>query len=399
MWYGLFMITRILEAKLRESAKQYPVVSVTGPRQSGKTTLCRKIFPKKPYLSFEVPDIRELAMQDPRGFLGRYPEGAILDEVQRVPEILSYLQGIVDERKKNGLYILSGSQNLLLLRSIRQSLAGRTAVLKLLPFSVEEIRSLIQKRAADDIVHTGFFPRIFDQKIDPSDAMRDYVATYVERDVRQIINVKNLSSFQKFLKLCAGRIGQILNLSSISNDLGVSHTTIKEWMSVLEASYVVFLLPAYYRNWKKRIIKAPKMYFYDTGLAAYLLGIEKSSQMSRDPLRGALFENFVVIEFLKYFWSQGREAPLYFFRDNHGNEVDLIIEKARRIMGIEIKAGQTIHEEFFKGLDFLKRLAGKDMLGRAVVYGGKNEFSREDVSIHSYLNVLDCYQRIQKFIE
>lgn len=214
-----------------------------------------------------------------------------------------------------------------------------------------------------------------------------------ERDVRQIVNVKNLSSFQKFLKLCAGRIGQILNLSSISNDLGISHTTIKEWISVLEASYVVFLLPAYYRNWKKRIIKAPKLYFYDTGLASYLLGIEQPSQMSRDPLRGALFENFIVIEFLKYFWSQGHNAPLYFFRDNHGNEVDLVIEKARRVIGVEIKAGQTIQEEFFKGLDFLKRLAGKDMFGRALVYGGRNEFSREDVSIYSYLNVLDCYRR------
>lgn len=386
------MIQRTLESKLKESAEHYPVVSVTGPRQSGKTTLCRKLFPQKPYLSFEAPDIRELALQDPRGFLARYPDGAVLDEVQRVPEILSYLQGIVDDRKQNGLYILSGSQNFLLLRSIQQSLAGRTAVLKLLPFSVEEIRSFLQKRTADDVLYTGFFPRIFDQKINPTDAMRDYVATYIERDVRQIINVKNLSSFQKFLKLCAGRVGQILNLSGISNDLGASHTTIKEWMSVLEASYVVFLLPAYYRNWKKRIIKAPKMYFYDTGLAAYLLGIEQSSQMSRDPLRGALFENFVVIEFLKYFWSEGRDAPLYFFRDNHGSEVDLIIEKTRQITGVEIKAGQTIHQEFFKGLDFLKHLAGKDMLGRAVVYGGPNEFSREDVSIYSYLNVLDCYR-------
>ena len=223
--------------------------------------------------------------------------------------------------------------------------------------------------------------------------MRDYVATYVERDVRQIINVRNLSSFQKFLKLCAGRLGQILNLSSISNDLGISHTTIKEWLSVLEASYVIFLLPAYYRNWKKRIIKAPKLYFYDTGLAAYLLGIEQPFQMNRDPLRGALFENFVVIEFLKYFWSEGRDAPLYFFRDNHGNEVDLIIEKARRFTGVEIKAAQTIQEDFFKGLNFLKRLTGKDMLGSALVYGGQNEFNREGTLIYSYLNIWNCYLR------
>ncbi len=387
------MIPRILESKIKDAAAHYPVVSLTGPRQSGKTTLCRKLFPQKPYLSFETPDVRELAVHDPRGFLACYPEGAVLDEVQRVPEILSYLQGIIDERKQNGSFVLSGSQNLLLLRSIQQSLAGRTAVLKLLPFSVEEIRSLLQKRTSDEILYTGFFPRIFDQKIDPSDAMRDYVATYVERDVRQIINVKNLSSFQKFLKLCAGRVGQILNLSGISNDLGISHTTIREWMSVLEASYVVFLLPAYYRNWKKRIIKAPKLYFYDTGLAAYLLGIEHPSQVSRDPLRGALFENFVVIEFLKYFWSHGREAQLYFFRDNHGSEVDLILEKSRRITAVEIKAGQTIQTEFMKGLDFLKRLAGKDILGRAVVYGGRDEFSREDVTIYPYLNVWDCYRR------
>lgn len=381
------MIHRELASKLISVAKKYPVVLLTGPRQSGKTTLCRAVFPGKPYVLFETPDVREFAEQDPRGFLKEYPKGAIFDEVQRVPKLLSYLQGIVDEKNKNGLYILTGSQNLDLLKSVQQSLAGRVALLRLLPFSMRELGSRVEKFSADKILYTGFYPRVYDQKLDPTEAMANYVATYLERDVRQIVTVRSLSLFQKFLKLCAGRIGQFLNLSTIGNDLGLSHTTAREWLSVLEASYIVYLLPAYYRNFNKRLTKAPKLYFYDTSLAAYLLGIERPSQCSRDPLRGSLFENLVVIEVLKSFWNGGKNAPLYYFRDNAGNEIDLLIERARKVTGVEIKAGETLHPEWFRGLKYLAKVMGKEVLARYLVYGGRTSTQYEGVHARSYKDI------------
>ena len=388
------MIKRILEKKLKECAGNYPVILLTGPRQSGKTTLCRAVFPDKPYISFENPNNRDFAEKDPKGLLVKYDQGAIFDEIQRCPQLLSYLQEIVDSRGKNGMYILTGSQNLLLLKSVQQSLAGRVAILKLLPLSCEETRSLSKNESWEKIIYSGFFPRVIDQKINPTEAMRNYIDTYVERDVRQIINVKRLSLFQRFLKLCAGRVGQILNLSSISNDLGVSHTTVREWMSVLEASYLVYLLPGYYRNFNKRIIKAPKLYFTDTGLACCLLGIEKAEHVSRDPLLGGLFENFVVIEILKSFWSEGRTAPLYFFRDNIGNEIDVLIEQARNVIGVEIKAGQTVNSDWFKGLNYLDKVMKKAVLSRNLVYGGKEKYTREGVTIFPYNEVHRLYKEI-----
>ncbi len=388
------MIKRTLERKVRYAARKYPVVLVTGPRQSGKTTLCRAVFSNKQYVSFENPQNQEFAQNDPEGLLNKYSEGAIFDEIQRCPHLLSYLQGIVDECKKNGIYILTGSQNILLLKSVQQSLAGRVSILKLLPFSVLEIEHLIKRYSLDRLMYTGFYPRIYDHTLNPTEAMRNYVESYVERDVRQIINVKNLSMFRSFLKLCAGRVGQVLNLSSLGNDVGISHTTVREWLSVLEASYIIYQLPAYYRNYHKRIIKAPKLYFMDTGLLCYLLGIEKKDQVSRDPLIGGIFENLVVTEFLKCFWSEGRDAPLYFFRDNVGNEVDLLVEKARKVVAVEIKAGQTVNSDWFKGLSYLDRVMDKDLLSRNIIFGGNTSYKREGVNIFPYKQVHNLYSLV-----
>ena len=377
------MIKRTLEHKIKHALKSFPVVLVTGPRQSGKTTLVRSIFPDKPYYSFENLDAREIANADPRGLLEKLPDGAVFDEIQHCPKLLSYMQGVVDERKRNGMFILTGSQNILLLKKVKQSLAGRVSILELLPFSFKEIGDKLDKDI-DKLMWKGFFPRVWDQKIDPTEAMRNYVKTYVERDVRTIINVKNISTFHKFLRLCAGRVGEVLNLTSISNDLGISSTTAKEWLSVLEVSYVVYLLPAYYENINKKMIKSPKLYFIDTGLAAYLLGIEDSRQLSRDPVKGSLFENLIVIELLKHFYSQGKDAPLHFFRDKTGHEVDVIIEQARKLIAIEIKAGATFNLEWLNGLKYFKKIKQNSVVGSHVIYGGKDDNRIEDFRIWPY---------------
>ena len=305
------MIKRHVEQKLLKFLKQYPVLMLTGPRQSGKTTLCKMALPDKPYVSLESPDNREYALSDPKGFLS--------DEAQHAPELFSYIQGIVDEKKKNGMFVLTGSQNFQLLNKVNQSLAGRTAILKLLPFSIREINPIIKKMSLNEVLLSGFYPRIYDEKLEPQHALSFYFETYVERDVRSLLNVKDLSSFQKFVRLCAGRVGQLLNLSSLGNEAGVSHTTAREWLSLLEASYIVFLLPPHYKNYNKRITKAPKLYFCDVGLASHLLGIETVKQMQRDPLRGSLFENLVVIEFLKKQYEEASRANLSYFRDSNQN--------------------------------------------------------------------------------
>jgi hypothetical protein len=389
------MIKRAIEKKLKGFAKQYPVILLTGPRQSGKTTLCRSVFPAKPYLNFESLENQEFAEKDPKGLLEKYPDGAVFDEIQRCPQLLSYIQVRLEEHKKKGMYILTGSQNLLLLRSVQQSLAGRVAILELLPFSLDEIRGKISGHSIEQVIYTGCFPGVWNEKLNPTEAMRGYVRTYVERDLRQIINVKNLSTFQKFLKLCAGRIGQILNLSSIGNDLGISHTTIREWLSVLEASYIIYLLPAYYKNLNKRLVKSPKLYFMDTGLACYLLGIESHKHVSQYPLYGSLFENLIVTEMLKYFYDDARNAPLYFFRDKIGNEVDLVIERSQDIVGVEVKAGRTINSEWFKGLNYLSKIAKINVLSGHLVYGGVDTFKREGIHIWPYSQVKKLYLSIE----
>jgi len=376
------MIDRAMEPVLKELAAKYPVVTVTGPRQSGKTTLCCKVFPKMPYANLERPDTRDFATTDPRGFLCGYPDGVILDEIQRAPHLLSYIQVRVDERDASGQFILTGSQQLEVINTVSQSLAGRTALLKLLPFTMGELGWSRLPLSLDGLLLTGFYPRIYDKQLDPTQALGDYFATYVERDMRQLASVKDLSVFEKFVRLCAGRIGQILNLQSLGNDAGVSHATARAWLSLLEASYILFVLPPWYRNISKRLIKSPKIYFYDVGLASYLLGLENERHVSRDPLRGNLFENLVIMEALKYRYNRGRKSNMCFYRDAKGNEVDMIIEFGSDLFPVEIKAGETITPDYFKGLKQFRRVVPDLPWGAGLIYGGLERQIRSDTRIY-----------------
>lgn len=388
------MVIREISDHLRKLAEQYPVVTVSGPRQSGKTTLVREIFKNKIYINLELLDNREFAKSDPRGFLRKIPQGAILDEIQHAPELLSYIQGMVDETKVNGLFILTGSQQFEVMNSISQSLAGRTALLKLLPFSITEVKINYNFSSVDELIYKSFYPRIYDQRLEPTLAMRNYFETYVERDLRQLVQIKNLMLFQKFVRLCAGRVGQILNLNSLGNDVGISHSTAREWLSLLEASYIVFLLEPYYQNISKRLIKSPKLYFYDVGLASYLMGIENLSHLGFHPLRGNLFENLVIAEILKFRFNQGKGNNLNFYRDSTGNEIDVIFNVANHILPIEIKAAETVAPDFLKGLRALEKVIKTYPYGRCVVFGGAHEESRQDVIITPVLGLLDLLHRI-----
>lgn len=376
------MIKRTLEPILKTLAAQYPVVTITGPRQSGKTTLCRHAFPEKKYVNMESPDTRQFATDDPRGFLAAYPDGAILDEIQRAPHLLSYIQAIVDERQIPGMFILTGSQQFEVLNTINQSLAGRTALLKLLPLSISELKDNHPATSIDRLLLTGFYPRIYDRNLNPTQAMGDYFETYVERDIRQLINIKDLALFEKFVKLCAGRIGQILNLQSLANDVGISHTTARTWITLLEASYIIFILHPWFRNFSKRLVKSPKLYFYDVGLASYLLGLESELHVSRDPLRGSLFENLAVIEALKFRFNQGKKSNLHFYRDSKGNEVDLLIEVGPDIFPVEIKMGATIVPDYFKGIRNFAQAVPELPWGSGLIYGGNEVQTRSGVRVY-----------------
>lgn len=375
------IVPRLLEHPARTLFAKYPVLTVTGPRQAGKTTLCHAAFPDLAYVSLESPDRREFATQDPRGFLHEFGKGAILDEIQRAPDLVSYIQEHVDEAGRNGVFVLTGSQQFRVSEAISQSLAGRTGILQLLPFSIEEVLQLRPDLDADAMMYAGFYPRIYDQGLDPTQALGDYFETYVERDVRQISEIRNLSGFRTFVKLCAGRVGQLLNMQGLGNDAGVSHTTAREWISVLEASYLVFLLSPLHANLSKRLIKSPKLYFYDVGLAAYLLGIENERQIFTHPLKGALFENLIVMEALKHRYNHGQRSNLHFYRDSNGNEVDLVCSFADRLVGIEIKAGATISGDFFKGLRRLSDLLPQPLAGQMLVYAGDREHTQENVAV------------------
>ena len=380
------MIDREVSAKVREYAAQYPVVTITGPRQSGKTTLCKMLFPDKPYVSLEAPEERGFALQDPKGFLERFPAGVVIDEVQRVPELLSYIQVLADRLQQPGLYILTGSQNLLLLDKIAQSLAGRTALVTLLPFTLGEAYGKRPPATLEELLYTGFYPRIFDRKLNPSEASSFYVSTYVERDLRQVLNVRDLGQFEVFLKLCAGRTGQLLNLSSLGNDAGISHNTARQWLSILEASYVIKLLRPYYRNLGKRLVKTPKLYFLDTGVAAFLLSITGKTQLESHPLKGGLFESWVVSELLKRRFNRGQNDNLYYFRDSKGLEVDVVLDFGQEIEQVEIKSGKTLNPEFFTPLRKLAALHG-GVRESYLVYGGSETSRREGTRVVGWKDI------------
>lgn len=380
-------IKRQLSNELKEMAKAYPVVTLLGPRQSGKTTLVRHLFPQTAYYSLENPDSYDFASKDPRAFLEPHlAKGMIIDEVQRFPKLLSYIQGYVDESNKKGQFILTGSHQLELHASIAQSLAGRTAMLRLLPLSIDELSKASFK--SDDYLFRGFYPRLYEGKIRPAAFYRDYVQTYLEKDVRSLINVKDLTLFQKFLKLCAGRVGQLFNAHALSSEVGVSHVTIQNWLSVLEASFVIHLLPAYYENFNKRVVKTPKIYFTDVGLACYLLDIHEQSQLLQNPFRGSLFENLVVVEFFKAFQNQGIDPPLYFFRDQHGLEVDLLIKQGHQLTAVEIKSSATFTSDFLKNLKKFASLPKTQLKDQMLVYAGKNEQKIENIQVLTYKNAV-----------
>ena len=360
------MIARLAEHELRALASDFKAVAVIGPRQSGKTTLVRYVFPEKPYVNLENLDTRSFASEDPRGFLNSYSQGAILDEIQRVPHLFSYLQEILDDSRESGLFILTGSNNFLLQENISQSLAGRIGYLQLLPLSIGEIGEMATD--VDEIMLRGGYPAIYEQNISVYKWYANYIRTYVERDVRLIKNIGDLQVFEKFLRLCAGRIGQLLNMSSLAVETGVDVKTIGSWLSVLEMSFLVLRLHPYHRNYNKRIVKMPKLYFYDTGLALALMGVEEKEQVQIHPFRGAVFENLIVLEFFKKRLNAGKNPNLYFWRDHVGNEIDLLMEMNTELIPVEIKSGQTVTTEYFKGLNFWNKLTNHQ--GGYVVYSG-----------------------------
>ncbi len=382
------MILRTLTEKLNYFAKLYPVVSVTGPRQSGKTTIVKQTFPNYRYFSLEDIDIRNFAINDPKGFLGNAEDGMIIDEIQRVPELFSYIQNIVDSSNKTGMFIITGSQNFLLMENITQTLAGRIAILKLLPFSNHE---LIQAKLISTNFKTqlfkGAYPRIYDKNIPSEDFYPFYIQTYIERDVKQIRNISNQNTFIRFLKMCAGRVGQLLNITDLANACGVTQITAKSWLSVLEASYIVYFLQPHHKNYNKRLVKMPKMYFYDTGLVSSLLGIKDKNQVQSHYLYGALFENFVINEFQKFYYNRVIEPELYFWRDKNGKEIDLIIETPDKLMPIEIKAGETFADDYLKNLKYWNKLTNNIEDNNYIIYGGLDNLKISQGKVYSWLNI------------
>lgn len=379
------MIPRKLSETVLKFAGKYPVISVTGPRQSGKTTLVKSLFPKHKYISLENPETRSIALSDPKSLFDPKDQLMILDEIQYVPELLSYIQVISDETKIHGQFILTGSQSLILSEKISQTLAGRTAILKLLPFSLSEISKLKQVKdfSYEDFIFKGFYPRTYDEDISPEEFYPFYLETYVQRDVRVIRNVRDLNTFTNFVRLCAGRTGQLLDYSSLAKDIGVSVHTIKGWISILEAGFIVFQLYPYYKNFGKRMIKAPKLYFTDPGLAAFLLGIKNAEQVKTHYLKGSLFENLVVLELLKQRFNHGLPQDLWFFRDSNRNEVDVVAEN-EQLQWIEIKSTRTFSPDFLSAFRFLDKNPDTQIGNKTIIYGGDESFTHKEVKIQSW---------------
>jgi predicted AAA+ superfamily ATPase len=383
------MIKRVATSKLKDLATKFKAVAVTGARQTGKTTLVKQVFKGKPYLSLENPDTRSFALEDPRGFLETYRDGAILDEVQRAPALFSYLQEVLDNSKTKGLFILSGSNNFLLQQTISQTLAGRVGYINLLPFSITELkRSKLLPKRDDELMLTGFYPPIYDQKIPPIDWCPNYIRTYIEKDVRQIKNITDLIVFEKFIKLLAGRSGQELNYSALSVEIGVDVKTVQSWIGILESSFIVYLLKPHHKNFNKTIVKRPKLYFYDTALVCYLLGIRNTSQLTTHPLRGSIFEGMVVTELIKKRTNAGLEINLFYWRDKTGHEIDIIVDDGDKLLPIEIKSGKTINTEFFKNIEYWSNLSKskRSMLLYAGEQSQKRTNGKEILNWRSLIN-------------
>jgi len=371
------MINRIAKTKLKDLATKFKAVAVVGARQSGKTTLVKQVFKSKPYVSLENPDSRNFALEDPRGFLASYPKGAILDEVQRTPELFSYLQEILDNNKAKGQFILTGSNNFLLQQSISQSLAGRVGYINLLPFSIEELtKSNILPLTDESIMLKGFYPPVYSQNIPPIDWCPNYIRTYIEKDVRQIKNITDLIVFERFIKLLAGRSGQELNNSALSVETGVDVKTIQSWIGILESSFIIYLLKPHFKNFNKTIVRRPKIYFYDTALVCYLLGIRNTVQLKTHPLKGSIFESMVVTELIKKRTNLGLPINLYYWRDKTGHEIDIIVDNENNLLPIEIKSGKTFNPDYFKNIDYWCKLSGAKK--SIVLFAGENNQKRSD---------------------
>ena len=373
------MYKRHLENHITQLVKKYRCITLVGPRQSGKTTLSKKLFPEYEYFSFESPDTRDLFEYDPRGFLEGIKSSAIFDEVQKVPELLSYLQEILDDRTDSRRFILTGSNNLKLSHRVSQTLAGRTRILQILPLQRSEIPARVQKKTLEKTLLYGSYPRIYDEGLDPGTWLGDYFQTYVEKDIRDAVNIINLRSFNSFIRLLAGRAGQVMSYSSLGGDAGITQPTVKSWISALETTYICYTLQPHFKNFNKRLLKSPKVYFYDTGLLCYLLRIKNVEQLNSHPLKGAIFENWVIGETIKGFYNQGKEAPVYYWRDQHGHEVDLVIDEGTYLDLIEIKSGKTFQKEFLKNVKWLNKLQDRET--GTCIYGGSKKINLGKMTI------------------
>ena len=385
---GMNFVDRHIEKVILEQSSKFPVIAVTGPRQSGKTTLLKTLFKGYAYISLEDPNNRAFAGNDPVAFLKLYSDKVILDEAQRVPSLFSYIQTIVDNSGKMGQFILSGSQNFQLLNNITQSLAGRVALFKLLPFDFDEMKSA--NLLADNVAETcinGFYPAIFDRSIKPSIFYSNYIQTYVERDVTELINIRDTRQFRTFVSLCAGRIGQLMNLNSLANECGISQPTAKSWLSILESSYIIFQLQPYYQNFNKRVVKTQKLYFYDTGLLCHVLGIRNEETFHTNPLKGSIFENLIIAEYQKKNAHQYLHNDYWFWRDSNGHEIDLLTQNGNAFDIFEIKSTQTILTEHFKGMDYFDEISGGKAGTKTLVYGGNENQKRTDYTVLGWRNI------------